>query len=206
MLDRIFPVLLLLVLAVPACGEDPVSDARSGRGVLTGTVARAKTGDGVANVVVALLREGAVVATTATAPDGAFAFDAVAPGGYDVALTGLELTGLSLLHTTFEPARQSVEVGGEVEPLLFAAVGVVPARITGVVRCGGLVDTDAAVRIAGGAVDTVVTTNAIGRYALTDLEGGTYALFPTRSACLTSLGPAVVRAEIGQFVGMDFDG
>lgn len=198
--------LLLLAALTSACGDDPVGDGATGRGELTGMVARAKTGEGVANAVVALVRDGAVVRTTATDGAGGFAFDAVPAGGYDVYLTGLELTGMSLLHTTFEPRSQRVEVAGEVEPLLFAAVGVVPARITGIVRCGGAVDTDAAVRVAGGAVDTVVATNAVGRYALTDLDGGAYALFPVRARCLDALPDTVVHAGVGQYVGVDFDG
>lgn len=197
---------LLLAALVSACGDDPVADVAGRRGELTGTVARAKTGDGVANAVIALVRDGAVVRTTATNAVGAFAFDAVPAGGYTIHLTGLELTGMSLLHTTFEPLSQPVEVAGEMEPVLFAAVGVVPARITGIVRCGGAVDTDAAVRIAGGAVDSVVATNTVGRYALTDLDGGTYAVLPVRARCLGALADTVVRAEVGQYVGVDFDG
>jgi hypothetical protein len=205
-----FPLraILAVLILIPAagCEDDPAGTPEAGPGTLTGTVARAKTGEGVANALVALVRDGTVRGTAATDGDGAFAFDGIPDGPYDVHLTGLELTGLSLLHTTFEPRTQRVEVSGETEPLLFAAVGVVPGRITGVVRCGGVVDTDAAIRIVGGAVDTTVGTNSIGRYALTDLGAGYYALFPVRARCLDGLDPRVVGVETGQYVGEDFDG
>jgi hypothetical protein len=197
---------VLILIPAVGCEDDPAGTPETGPGTLTGTVARAKTGEGVANALVALVRDGTVRGTAATDGDGAFAFDGIPDGPYDVHLTGLELTGLSLLHTTFEPRTQRVEVSGQTEPLLFAAVGVVPARITGVVRCAGAVDTDAAIRIVGGAVDTTVGTNSIGRYALTDLGAGHYALFPVRARCLDGLDPRVVGVEIGQYVGEDFDG
>lgn len=198
-------VLLLVAASAIAC-DDPVADTQTPAGQLAGRLALAKTGDGVPNAVIALERDGAVVAATATSADGTFSFDRVARGTYDVHLTGLELTPLSLAHTRFEPRSQRVEVNGETQPLLFAAVGLIPARITGIVSCGGQVDPDAAVRIVGGQVDSVVVSNGIGRYALTDLEPGHYAVMPVRAACLDALAARVVHAQVGQYVGVDFDG
>jgi hypothetical protein len=202
---RRFGAVTLVAVGVVAC-DDPAGTASSGRGEVTGTVAQAKTGDGVGDLVIALTQGGHVVATTATGPEGGFGFDGLSAGTYELNLTGIELTRLSPLHTSLEPRRQTVTVGAGSEPLLFAAVGIVPARISGVVTCGGVEQTAASIRIVGGAVDTMVSTDGIGRYALTDLEAGHYTLIPAVAPCIDSLPVEVTEAEVGQFVRVDFSG
>lgn len=168
----------------------------------------AKDGSGVPNALVALLRGGQVVDAAATGAGGHVAFTGVPDGTYTLRLTGLELTGLSPRHTSFEPLSQEVVVGaGAPAPsVVFAGVGLVPARITGVVSCAGAPVPDVAMRVVGGETDVTVSTNAQGRYGATDLGAGHYAVFVVAApaACVFDEDHAVADVRIGQQANIDF--
>lgn len=169
----------------------------------------AKDGSGVPNALVALLRGGQVVDAAATGAGGHVAFTGVPDGTYTLRLTGLELTGLSPRHTSFEPLSQEVVVGaGAPAPsVVFAGVGLVPARITGVVSCAGAPVPDVAIRVVGGETDVVVATNAQGRYGATDLAAGHYAVFllAAPAGCAFDEDHAVADVRIGQQANLDFE-
>ena len=190
-----------------ACDEPNGTGLDGSTGEVVGTVALAKDGAGVPNAIVALVRGDQVVDAAATGADGRVAFDAVAEGTYTLRLTGLELTSLSPRHTSFDPMVQEVVVGGgSPVSVVFAGVGLVPARITGVVWCAGAPVPDAEVRVVGGDTDVTVTTNAQGRYGATDLAAGHYAVFLATApdGCAFDDDHAVADVRIGQQANLDF--
>jgi hypothetical protein len=190
-----------------ACGDDSEpSSVVSGDGLVRGVVALSKTGEGVPNVVVALLRDGEIVRVVSTAATGDFDFGEVGAGEYVVRLVGLELSGLSLLHTEFTPMEQAIVVAGEEVDLTFAAVGIIPAKIVGEVRCAGMPVSGARIRVVGGGTDEVVETNALGRYAANDLVGGNYTVIVIDAPCAVASEYGVVFVNTAQSVEMNFEG
>jgi hypothetical protein len=196
-----------VLLCVPACGDDASpAGAPSGQGNVTGVVARQKTGDGIANAIVALVGNETVVAVAVTDAAGQFAFSDVPAGDYTARLVGLALTGLSLLHTAFEPLQQSLTVSGEPVDLVFAAVGLVPGKVVGELRCGGLPVEGAKLRVVGGATDARVETGGLGRYSASDLAEGSYTVMVEQAPCAVQPPHRVVSLRPGQSVSADFEG
>jgi hypothetical protein len=182
-------------------------DAPQRRGSpVTGVVASSKTAQGVPNVVVALIRDGTVLRAVPTDDGGQFAFPAVEPGRYVVRLTGLEVSGLSPLHTAFTPEEQEILVEGVPLDLTFAVVGLVPAHIVGEVFCGGRPAVGATLRVVGGGTDTVVETDAVGRYGATDLAPGSYTVMAADLPCSVASDLEVVSLSAGQSIFVNFAG
>ncbi len=202
-------LLLPLCIMLTACDDDPVQiPAPQGDGDIEGVVARQKTGVGVADMVVGLRTDGGqVVAATFTEAGGAFAFSAVADGSYEVFLANLEGAGIDPRFDALEPEVATVTVGDDPpSTLVFAVVGLVPARIAGDVSCAGVAQPDASVRVVGGVIDQTVTSNAQGRFAALDLLAGKYAVFASAPGCVLSDAIRVAEVLRGQFVEMDFSG
>lgn len=198
---------MLAASSLLACDGPSGTGPDGSSGEVVGTVALAKDGAGVPNAIIALLRDGEIVDAAATGASGRVSFAAVPAGTYTMRLTGLELTGLSAKHTSFEPLAQEVVVGsGSPASVVFAGVGLVPARITGVVSCAGAPVPEAAVRVVGGETDVIVTTNAQGRYGATDLAAGHYAVFlvSVPDGCAFEEDHAVADVRIGQQANLDF--
>jgi hypothetical protein len=175
-----------------------------GDATLTGAVAFVKTGAGVPDLVVALLQGGHVVRTTHTLADGSFSFTGVGEGSYTARLTGLELTGVNLRATAFDPLERPVTLGSEPVDLAFAAVGLVPPRVAGDVVCGGVPVSGATLRIIGGEeTDVTVTSDVAGRYAATNLSEGVYTVIPLEAPC--ALSPAFQAVMVGKGQGGEAD-
>ncbi len=205
-LARCLVAVLVLGLTI-ACGDDSQpSTVGSGGGQVRGVVARAKTGEGVPNLVVVLLRDGQIVRAVPTNATGDFDLGDVEAGEYVVRLVGLELSGLSLVHTVFTPMERAIVVGGEVVDLTFAAVGIIPAKIVGEVRCAGMPVSGAHIRVAGGGTDKVVETNAVGRYGANDLAAGSYTVMLVDAPCAIASEYDVLFVNSGQSVTADFEG
>ena len=188
---------------------DPASDTaglNAGDGTVRGSVSALKTGTGVRDLVVALLRDGRVLRTVPTDEGGEFVFHGVDRGEYVVRITGVELSALSARHTAFEPLEQAIMVDGGSTSVMFTAVGLIPPRIVGDVRCGGIPVPGAQVRVVGGDVDQTVSTNAQGRYGATNLVAGEYAVLLIAAPC--TMAPPFQTASLkpGQAVEVDFDG
>lgn len=186
----------------PAQGEDGTSPG------VTGVVARQKTGVGVPGITVAAVAPGGTRAAAVTGPDGSFDTGPLPDGTYEIVPVGLELAGLDPRFDVMEPPRDTVQVSsGEARELVFAVVGIIPARITGEVTCGGQPDAGAVIRVAGGAgTDVEATTDAVGRYAVLDLLPGVYSVFPVSAGC--SVAPAYMVMELrpGEFRRADLGG
>jgi hypothetical protein len=198
---------LVFMLALGACDDDGGLDPPTGSSAISGTVARQKTAEGVPGAVLALVDgEGTVLSTTFTDGSGRFAFQSVDQGDYEVRLVAPELAGLDPLYDALEPAVWEVALGSDPVELVFAVVGLIPARITGTVTCAGAPVAGVGVRVVGGATDVTVTTEASGIFTARDLLPGTYAVIPLMAPC--SLDPpfsaAIVRP--GQFVDLSFGG
>lgn len=212
--SRRWPSLLLCLSlglpAVAACGDDdPAGNDGSGSGPgIQGTVSRQKTGEGVAGVTLAVARGGQVVDATATGPDGTFALAGLADGSYQVVPVGLELAGLDPRFDVMEPGVDTAVVsGGTSQDLVFAVVGLVPARITGEVTCGGTPSAGATVRVAGGRdVDETVMLDAVGRYAVLELLAGVYAVVAESPDCDPDPSVVIVELRPGEFARVDFAG
>lgn len=193
----------VLALAVSACGDSPAGPA-DGTAAVSGTVARLKTGDGVPNLVVALLDGGTVVAAAPTGPDGSFGFESVPPGTYDIRLTGLELAGVRPATTAFEPVSREVTVSDETPPVMFAAVGLF-TQVQTFVTCDGAPAADVAVRVVGGGTDATVTTNAVGEVVAT-VDPGHYAVLLPDPPCPVDPTYRVVQVLQGQTAPARFEG
>jgi hypothetical protein len=173
-----------------------------------GTVTRQKTGVGVPGVTVALVDGSEAVAAATTGPNGEFSVSGVPDGSYEVVPVGLELAGLDPRFDVMEPARDTVVVeGGTSDPLVFAVVGLVPARVTGEVTCGGLPETAATVRVAGGlGTDEEAVPDPLGRYAVLDLLAGVYVVAAQSANCTLVPDYRIVTVRPGEFVRVDFSG
>jgi hypothetical protein len=202
--------LLLGALVAPwlmACSDDSAGTGpKAGDGVIEGVVARQKTGVGVPGVVLAASVGGAVVATTHTDGEGAFAFKDLASGQYSIAVTGMELAGLDPLFDALEPEAQSVDLGSDPVDLVFAVVSLVPARITGEVVCDGAPVANARIRVVGGVSDVFATSNTQGKYAALDLYPGSYAVIPESVPCSVEPIYEVVTLRKGELREVDFQG
>ncbi|HEX7119623.1 MAG TPA: carboxypeptidase-like regulatory domain-containing protein [Longimicrobiales bacterium] len=201
-------VVTLLFCSIAAACADDATGPDAGAVDIAGTVALAKTGEGVANAIVVLIRDGRVLQAVPTDAGGSFAFRSVEPDSYTVRLTGLELTGVSLSHTSFEPLEQKVAVGGGVVDVVFSAFGLIPPRVVGTVRCDGQAVEGAELRVIGGETDTVVRTNAQGRFSALDLGTGyhTVVLHAASGACRYDPAYRVVHLRAGQAADVDFEG
>lgn len=201
------PLTAVAVATILGCGDSERATGVAGReATIRGTVASARTAVGVPNLVVALTSGNAVIAASPTDDQGRFEFGRMPPGTYTVQVTGLELSTLSHRHTVLEPSASLVTVAGEPVELLFAAVGVIPPRIVGDIRCNGSVVEGVRVRVVGGETDVVVATNAQGRYAVTDLTPGSYAVIVIEAPCAITPAYAVASLLPAQAAEIDFDG
>ena len=199
---------LTLATLVGACDDDPAGHGDLDEGGLRGVVARQKTGEGVAGVTVTARSNGVPVAAAVTGDDGTFRFGALPDGSYEVVPVGLDLAGLDPRFDVMEPPRDTAVLsGGEAPGLVFAVVGLVPARITGEVTCGGSPDPSATLRVAGGpSTDQTVEVDALGRYAALDLNAGTYVVIPVTVNCSVSPAYHVANVRPGELVRADFEG
>lgn len=193
-----------------ACGDDdgPAGNDGADRPGVSGVVARQKTGVGVAGVTVAVLSGTGVVHAVVTAPDGRFSTGPLADGVYELVPVGLELAGLDPRFDVMEPLRDTVAVSsGAADGVVFAVVGIIPARVTGEVTCGGQPDPTATVRVAGGTgTNRVASADALGRYAVLDLVAGVYTVIPESGACAVSPDHLILTLRPGEFGLADFGG
>lgn len=201
-------VLFLMGTLLTGCADtrDPASPASGATGTVTGSVTRHKTGAGVANLVAVLGGPNGIVATAATDASGRFVFADVPAGSYDVRLTGRDIALLDARFDAVEPESTRVVVDGSMRDVIFAIVGLVPPRVAGDVVCAGVPAAGARIRVAGGAVDTVVTANAQGRYAALDLMPGHYAVLPVDAPCALTPVWNVIELRPGQTATADFTG
>lgn len=200
-------LLLLGAWAMGGC-EDRVTGTAPALtpGLLGGTVARQKTAVGVAGAVLVLSDSSGARATALSDADGRFRFPEVPSGEYEVRLVAPAVAGIDPLFEVLEPEVHEVRLGSDPVDLVFAVVGLVPARITGVVRCEGAPVGGLEVRVAGGEVDRVTSTDAEGRYTALDLGPGVYAVIPVDPPCAPIVATEVVRVRPGEFVDLDFGG
>lgn len=203
-------MLLAAAFLVSGCSDDnnPTGGGDGSEPGIQGTISRQKTGVGVPGLTVAVVSGGEAVAAGTTDPNGEFAIRGVPDGSYEVVPVGLELAGLDPRFDVMEPAVDTVVVeGGASEALVFAVVGLVPARITGDVTCGGTPDTGATVRVAGGvATDRESSPDPLGRYAVLDLLAGVYVVVAESPNCMLAPAYRIVTVRPGEFVRVDFSG
>ncbi|MBF6512533.1 MFS transporter [Nocardia farcinica] len=142
-----------------------------GAGRLVGLVHVGGVGVGGAMVVLTDVR-GEVVATTATAADGHYAFGDLVGGSYALTVTA----------PNYRPVANSVTVT-DGEQTTADVVLQSGAQLTGVVRSAnlGVAVPDARVTLlnSGGAVVGAATTDIDGNYTFTDLPDGEYTVIAT---------------------------
>ncbi|GGT21984.1 MFS transporter [Streptomyces purpureus] len=143
----------------------------SGTSGLTGVVVT-ETGGPVAGAMVIVTDvRGDVLATGASAEDGAFSFAELVPGAVTVAVNA---------HG-FRPLALSVEIGGQGVTRVEAALRA-GAMVRGVVRAGAgagrrpLSDARVTLVDAAGNVVATATTGEDGAYVFTDLDAGEYTV------------------------------
>ena len=193
---------LLAAVAFVACEDTAAPVARAAD--VEGTVARLKTGDGVANLLVALIDDDGRVAGAATTDAGGFfRFEDVPPGPYTVRLSGLELAGLRPGTTAFDPEAREIAVAGGADPVRFAALGMF-TQVVAEATCGGAPAPDVVVRVVGGATDALVRTTALGEVAA-PVDPGHYVVIPTESPCALAPAFRVVEVLQGQTVRASFE-
>jgi hypothetical protein len=198
---------LIGLFTLTACeSDDEPAGPGAGSAAIAGTVTRQKTGVGVPGLVAVLIRDGQVVATSHTDAGGSFGFGSVAAGGYTVRLTGYDIAGLDPRFDVLEPQSQSMLVPDGDGAMVFTVVGVLAPRVTGAVTCGGGPAAGARVRVIGGSTDTTVVADAVGRYALLDLEPGRYAVIAVEVPCDASPDFHALDLLPGQAGNADFDG
>lgn len=198
---------VLAVLAIGACQEPGGLDPPTGSASISGVVARQKTAEGVAGAVLALMdEEGAVLATTFSDRNGHFSFQEVAQDDYEVRLVAPELAGLDPLYDALEPDSWRFTLSSDPVDLVFAVVGLIPARITGIVVCGGTAAPGVEVRVIGGETNVTVVTEASGIFTALDLLPGTYAVIPLDAPCALAPGFTATSVRPGEFVDLSFGG
>lgn len=200
----------LLAAVSLGCGDDasPSGGDPGTEPGITGVVARQKTGAGVPGVTLTILAAGEPVTSAVSGPDGSFDTGRLEDGSYVVVPVGLELAGLDPRFDVMEPVQDTVNVeSGKAPALVFAVVGIVPARITGEVTCAGAPDPGATIRVAGGGgTDRTVTADALGRYGALDLLPGIYTVLPAAASCTLSPAYEVLDLRPGEFGRVDFAG
>lgn len=200
----------MLTAVLLACGDEgsPAGGDPGTEPGITGVVARQKTGVGVPGVTLTVLAAGQPVTSAVSGPDGSFDTGRLQDGSYVVVPVGLELAGLDPRFDVMEPMRDTVQVeSGKAPALVFAVVGIVPARITGEVTCGGSPDPGASIRVAGGgSTDRTVVADALGRYGALDLLPGVYTVLPAAASCALSPAYVVLDLRPGEFGRVDFSG
>jgi hypothetical protein len=200
------PWVAVLLAVVSACDDtgDIAPDLSGAPGVIEGVVARQKTGVGVAGVILALQESGTTLATAVTTESGGFSFANVPSGNYEVRIAAPELAGLDPIFDALEPESWSVQVGSDPVDLVFAVVGLVPARVTGRITCGGAAAEGAEIRVVGGAHDAVHLADATGSWSALNLAAGAYAVIPVAAPCPLEPGWTAVELRPGQMVEVDF--
>ncbi|MGH7481270.1 MAG: MSCRAMM family protein [Longimicrobiales bacterium] len=197
--------LLALVGLAVACGD--AAGPADGAARVFGSVTDEKTAAGIEGMVVVLMdAAGTPLAAAATDGLGEFEFGRVPAGTYTLRLTGLELAGLDPRFHALEPPEQEVTVSGEPVRAFFTVVVLIPSRVVGDVSCGGAAVEGALIRVVGGETDTTVETDAVGRYAATNLAAGTYAVIPVDAPCPLQPDFHAVEVLPGQAVEADFAG
>jgi len=187
-----------------ACGSE-LSGPTSGSATVAGSVNRLKTGDGVANLVVALLQDHRVVQAAPTDAGGRFAFTDVPPGTYTARLTGLELAGVQPRFTAFDPPERELTVGvADMPDVTFAAVGLF-TQVHTMVSCGGAPAAGVGVRVVGGGTDVTTTTNGAGEIVV-QVDPGSYTVFVTGAPCALPQSYSVVHVNQGQTAQAEFSG
>lgn len=186
---------------------DGGTDPTAAPGSISGTVARQKTGEGVDGAVLALLADSITVrAVTVSDANGRFAFEDVEQGEYRVRLIAPALAGLDPLYYALEPEEFTVSVASDPLEVVLAVVGIVPARVTGTVLCGGAPAVGVEVRVIGGSADVVGATDSGGFFTVLDLLPGTYAVIPVSAPCDLEPRYQAVHLRPGEFKVMDFGG
>lgn len=208
---RVGPLAAALVASfLLGCGEgDGPAGNEGGNGSgISGVVSRQKTGVGVGGVTIAIVSGSGAVHAAVTAPDGSFSTGPLADGVYELVPVGLELAGLDPRFDVLEPVRDTVTVSsGSSGDVVFAVVGIIPARVTGEITCGGEPDPTATVRVAGGsATNRVASADALGRYAVLDLLPGVYTVIPESGACAVAPGHQILTLRPGEFGLAHFGG
>lgn len=196
-----------LLLCAAGCTDgdrDPVGPGGAGNGVVTGTVTRHKTGDGVPNVIAALVSSSGVAATAHTDAAGRFEMTGIAPGTYTLQMAGHTIAGLDTRFEIMEPQSRDVTVDGSSPDFVFTVVGLVPPRITGEVFCGAAPVAGARIRVIGGDADVTVVTNEQGKFGALDLMPGYYAVIPVEAPCQLTPSYRAIQLRAGQSADADF--
>ncbi len=155
--------LLLLPLAVAACGEDVAPPPPTGS--VAGQVSI--EGQGADGVSVTLSSG----AATTTAGGGSYRFDDLEPGSYTVSISGFPA------EASFDATSMPVTVGetGGTATVDFSGSYIRTASVRGSVTVEGAGLSGVAVRLSGMS-DAQATTDANGQYSFTGLRAGRYAV------------------------------
>ena len=197
---------VLTLVLLFACSDDGTRPDVRLSGEIAGTVTRHKTGAALPGVPVVLLNEAGVVATSHTDALGRFGFEDPPAGAYAVRLVGLEVAGVDQRFEAAEPPQHEVTVNGDPLELAFTILTLVPARVTGTVRCGGVPVANARVRVVGGETDVVVTTGAQGQFAALDLAAGNYTVLAEDAPCAMRHPYQVVNLRLAQAAVVELEG
>lgn len=200
------PALFCLSIAAASCADGEPAALDGGNAFVSGSVTVEKTGVGVPNMIIALVRGADVVATAATDATGSFGFDRQPAGDYTARLVGLELTPFRPNFTALEPAERTFIMGSDPVELTFTLVGLLPPRVSGTVRCSGTLIEGARVRVIGGETDTSALTNVLGRFGVNDLDVGFHTVVLDQAPCSPSPAFHVVNLRLGQGIEVDFAG
>ena len=197
-------VLLLCAAGCTDSERDPVGPGGTGKGVVTGTITRQKTGAGVPNVIAALVSTSGVAATAHTDAAGRFELTGIVPGTYTLRTAGHAIAGLDTRFEVMEPTARDVTIDGSGADLVFTVVGLVPPRITGEVFCSAAPVAGALIRVIGGDADVTVVTNEQGKFGALDLMPGHYTVIPVEAPCELTPAYRVVQLRAGQSADADF--
>ena len=194
-------MLILAALGFGLACDDSGSGVEVGAsepGVIEGVVARQKTGVGVPGVLLVLQQQGRSLASTLTTESGGFSFGNVPTGEYEGRIAAPELAGLDARFDALEPEVTTVRVGDETPSLVFAVVGLVPARITGRITCGGVPAFGARVRVVGGTHDAEHVADETGAWSALNLDAGAYTVLLVSAPCTLTPAWSVVELRQGQ--------
>lgn len=203
---RLGPWAVALLAVASACddGVDVTPGPSGAPGTIEGVVARQKTGVGVPGVILALRQGATTLATTLSTESGGFSFANVPAGDYEVRIAAPELAGLDPIFDALEPESWTVQIGGDPVDLVFAVVGLVPARVTGRITCGGGPAAGARIRVVGGAHDETHAADETGSWSALNLAAGAYTVIPITAPCPLEPAWLAVDLRAGQMIEVDF--